>query len=221
MFRRKYPAAVGKTAVTKSIALIRFVICAAVLVSVCFLHNPSSFADDAAALEKLRGLGASVRTINVGQAPYVEIVIAADNWKGRDDDLAALAQVTQPITLDLSRAALTTAGVGRLKGVSRLTKLHLAGATLSDDVLKQIGAIGSLKVLELDNATFDNASLAHLAGLKHLQSIMLSQSSINDAGLDHLATIKSLQLVMLLRSQVSDAAVIRLRQALPDASVVK
>src|SRR5438045_2772017 len=80
-------------------------------------------ADESAALNKLRGLGASVRTIEVGQAPYVEIVIAADSWQGHEDDLGLLTQIAKPVTLDLSRASISPAAVSRLKAASGLTKL--------------------------------------------------------------------------------------------------
>ena len=169
----------------------------------------------------LRERGAGARIVEVGQSPYIEVTIVAAQWQGRDEDYDLFAKLRQPIVLDLSKAAASPAALGRLAAAGKLKKLNLAGASLGDAQFEQIGRLAQLEVLQLDHARFDSQSLRHLSGLKSLRTLTLADTQVDDSGLAPLAGLKKLQLVMLLRPRVSDEGAATLRQALPDASIVK
>ena len=181
-------------------------------------EKPSSQDD---AIARLQKLGAGVRLIDVGQAPYLEVIIIADQWQGADEDYAQLANMQSKISLDISRAGATPAALEQLAKAASLTQINLSGASLGDAHFEQLGKIASLRTLRIDHAQFDGRSLAHLRGLTELRSLTAADSRIDDRGVAHLATLKKLQLVMLLRTKVSDASVTQLRKALPDTSIIK
>ena len=82
-------------------------------------------------------------------------------------------------------------------------------------------AIATLERLHLEKTKITDAGLAHLKDLGNLEYLNLYGTAVTDAGLEHLKGLKNLKKLYVWQSQVTDAGIAKLKEALPDVTVVK
>ena len=161
-----------------------------------------------------------------------------------DDDMRLVGQLTGLRELDLSRTAVTDAGLHHLAhqrwlrtlglwethisdaGLAELVDLpalellKLPSTNIGDGGLEHVSRIQNLDSLILDNTHVTDAGLRHLRQLKHLTYLSLDNTRVTDAGLSHLAQLRRLTYVSLYDTSVTPDGSFHLHQALPNCDVV-
>jgi beta-lactamase regulating signal transducer with metallopeptidase domain/Leucine-rich repeat (LRR) protein/tetratricopeptide (TPR) repeat protein len=126
---------------------------------------------------------------------------------GTDADLAALKDVQQITTLDLSDSDVTDAGLARLEEMTGLKQLDLNRcANITDAGLTHLKPLKNLRRLSLFGDHITDAGLANLKDLVDLQTLQLFGSDqITDHGLANIAAMKHLKDLNLSGSQITDS----------------
>ena len=91
---------------------------------------------------------------------------------------------------------------------------------VTDAGLVHLSGLTSLQTLYLIDTQITDAGLVHLAGLTSLQTLILWSTQITGPGLVHLRGLTSLQELFLSDTQITDAGVAKLKEVLPDCSVL-
>ncbi|WP_339911465.1 redoxin family protein, partial [Symmachiella dynata] len=156
-----------------------------------------------------------------------------------DDGLESLAKLQELRYLDLmslqKQNGITTAGLSRLKGLTKLTDLKYVTRNstsikepldfsgfpelqwllingLRDEDLVSLGKCEKLKRLELGlEGPITDEGLSHLAGLRHLEMLTIPGEGITDEGLVHLAEMEQLDMLNI-RGHITDAGLHQLAQ---------
>jgi Leucine-rich repeat (LRR) protein/beta-lactamase regulating signal transducer with metallopeptidase domain/tetratricopeptide (TPR) repeat protein len=126
---------------------------------------------------------------------------------GSDTDLAALKDVQQITTLDLSDSDVTDAGLARLEEMTGLKQLDLNRcANITDAGLTHLKPLKNLRRLSLFGDHITDAGLANLKDLVDLETLQLFGSDqITDQGLANIAAMKHLKDLNLSGSQITDS----------------
>jgi hypothetical protein len=104
------------------------------------------------------------------------------------------------------------AGLGRLRGLTRLRKLELgSGDQITDRGLEQLGGLKQLQDLYLPGQRITDAGLAHLRGLRQLHYLNLHGAPITDAGLRTLGELSQLHTLGLDDARITDAGLDHLK----------
>ncbi len=125
---------------------------------------------------------------------------------------AGLAHLSGPKNLeelDLRDAGehghrVTTAGLGALRGLTKLRRLDLAGTAAENSVLALISQMPNLNELDLRRTKVTGAGLAHLSGLAGLEILELTGLSVGDEDVLHLARLRALRRLTLSGRGISD-----------------
>lgn len=130
-------------------------------------------------------------------SPLLSVDFRLAREKATDKSLASLAGIEKHVIhLDLSRTAVTDAGLDTIEDAANLLRLNLSQTSIGD------------------------AALSHLAGLTGLRSLNLYSTEVGDAGLSGLEQLPDLEAVYLWNSKVTRKGARQLEKALPDANVV-
>jgi hypothetical protein len=124
-------------------------------------------------------------------------------------------------TVNFSSTNLGDAEMEQLASAKKLEVAALHGTRITDDGLAHLARLGNLKELNLNDTSIGDAGLAHLSDLSTLELLRLQSTMVTDTGLAHLANLKNLKHVWLSGSQVTEDGAAQLRQALPDAEIVR
>ena len=144
-------------------------------------------AAETAALEALRASGALAHRI-AANTIALEVNFSLRGPKVDDAALDLLAGLEPTLVwLNLSRTAVTEAGLARLTRFKNLRRLNLANTTIGDGALAHVSALTGLEYLNLYGTKVGDAGLGHLAGLTHLEKLFLWQSAVTEAGASELA----------------------------------
>jgi Leucine Rich repeat len=117
-----------------------------------------------------------------------------------DADLDHLKNLLSLRNLQLTRSGprggvcISDAGIDRLKGLTNLEHLGLAGTQITDAGLVCLKGKTKLADLGLEDTAITDAGLVHLQGLTNLSDLDLSGTQITDAGLKNLRPLTRLGL---------------------------
>lgn len=158
--------------------------------------------------------------VRVAAIPWLTRVSLADSRVTRRG-LEALSGLTELISLDLSRTALTGDDLGAVTKLSTLKELLLNGcAWLTDEQLASLIALKSLERLELSSPLITPAGLAQLSQLPALQELTLGVcAAIDDEAVEHLASLTQLKQLTLSNTGLTSLGYAELCQRLPGVKV--
>ena len=100
-----------------------------------------------------------------------------------DDGLADVAKLGNVVELNLRDTKITSAGLVHLKGLAKLTRLHLERTNVGDEGIANLTKLTTLEYLNLYGTKITDKSLDHLAGLKKLRQLYVWQTDVTDAGI--------------------------------------
>ena len=129
-----------------------------------------------------------------------EPTVDTGSVKARLEELGARIKVNeqgQIVEVDLFDTQITDAGLVSLEGLTSLQELNLSHARITD------------------------AGLVHLKGLSNLLQLYLDNTQIADTGLVHLEKLTSLQELWLSDTQITNASVAKLKEALPNSTIIR
>jgi internalin A len=149
--------------------------------------------------------GSVVRDEKRPGKPVVRVSLAF-KAKVTDEDLKALAPLTELTELDLQSTGITAAGLKHLAPLKNLAKLDLGATTMSGSGLKDLAALPKLTTLRLYSCSHTEASLKGLAQVKSLTSMVVSDAlfDLKDSVLKEWAALKNLRSLKLHGPNITD-----------------
>lgn len=169
-----------------------------------------------------------------------------------DSVMEAIGTRAELETLDIItffnwKPVLTDEGVGHLRHLRKLKKLHLMNAGLSDASLKTIGALTQLESLSVQGSNLTDSGIAHLKslvnlnelfvdasrgkwtdaalvnlqGMTRLESLGLQDTAVTDAGLMTLCGLTDLSRVHVTGSGVTEQGMKRFRERMPKLKILE
>lgn len=162
-------------------------------------------------------------------APADESAPSAAN----EADIAAIQEIggtVMPLAMNddslvvdfhLGGTALTDDGLVHVKALPKVYELNLKDTQVTDAGLAHLAEMPTLVRLHLEKTKVTDEGLAHLKNLANLEYLNLYGTAVTDAGLEHLKGLSNLKKLYLWQSQASDEGVAKLKEALPDVTVVK
>lgn len=148
-----------------------------------------------------------------------------DTWKGvtaAGGRVMPLANGSPLLSVDfrLVREAADDAKIGSIAAVGdHIAQLDLSKTAVTDAGLKPVAGLKRLVRLDLNQTQIGDAGLAELKSLEHLHYLNLYGTQVTDAGLEHLRAFKGLESLYLWQSKVTEAGVKKLQAALPDTKI--
>ena len=164
--------------------------------TVLTLGHALGHADDQAAIDSIKKNGGLVLP-SPGRENHWDIQFQLRGRDLTDDGLADVARLGNVVELNLRDTKINSAGLVHLKGLAKLTRLHLERTNVGDEGIANLTKLTTLEYLNLYGTKITDKSLDHLAGLKKLRQLYVWQTDVTDAG------------------------IAKLKKALPAVSVVK
>jgi hypothetical protein len=154
-------------------------------------------------------------------SPEAEAAIAEIQKTG--GTVMQLAQNDDSLVVDfhLGGTALGNDGLAQVKTLPKVVQLDLKDTQVTDEGLAHLAGIATLAKLHLEKTKITDAGLAHLKDLGNLEYLNLYGTAVTDAGLEHLKGLKNLKKLYVWQTQVTDEGIAKLKEALPDVTVVK
>ena len=139
-------------------------------------------ADDQAAIDSIKKNGGLVLP-SLGKENQWDIQFQLRGRNLTDDELADVARLGNVVELNLRDTKITSAGLVHLKGLAKLTRLHLERTNVGDEGIANLTKLTTLEYLNLYGTKITDKSLDHLAGLKNLRQLYVWQTDVTDAGI--------------------------------------
>ena len=158
--------------------MIRLLIIGVVL----FFDQVSGRATDQSAIDSIKKNGGLILPSPGGENQW-EIQFQLRGRDLTDDGLADVARLGNVVELNLRDTKITSAGLVHLKGLAKLTRLHLERTNVGDEGIANLTKLTTLEYLNLYGTKITDKSLDHLAGLKNLRQLYVWQTDVTDAGI--------------------------------------
>ena len=150
--------------------------------TVLTLGHALGYADDQVAIDSIKKNGGLVLP-SPGRENQWDIQFQLRGRDLTDDGLADVARLGNVVELNLRDTKITSAGLGHLKGLAKLTRLHLERTNVGDEGIANLTKLTTLEYLNLYGTKITDKSLDHLAGLKNLRQLYVWQTDVTDAGI--------------------------------------
>ena len=150
--------------------------------TVLTLGHALSHADDQVAIDSIKKNGGLVLP-SPGRENQWDIQFQLRGRDLTDDGLADVARLGNVVELNLRDTKITSAGLVHLKGLAKLTRLHLERTNVGDEGIANLTKLTTLEYLNLYGTKITDKSLDHLAGLKNLRQLYVWQTDVTDAGI--------------------------------------
>ena len=150
--------------------------------TVLTLGHALGHADDQAAIDSIKKNGGLVLP-SPGRENQWDIQFQLRGRDLTDDGLADVARLGNVVELNLRDTKITSAGLVHLKGLAKLTRLHLERTNVGDEGIANLTKLTTLEYLNLYGTKITDKSLDHLAGLKNLRQLYVWQTDVTDAGI--------------------------------------
>ncbi|HYO24831.1 MAG TPA: hypothetical protein VEQ85_07770, partial [Lacipirellulaceae bacterium] len=132
----------------------------------------------------------------------------------KDDAVDLLVKLPKLADLSLINAAITDAGLAKLKQIKTLRQLNLQGSTeLTNEGMATIAQLGELTHLSLAYTAINDPGVAALAPLKKLKLLDVRGCLITDAGLAIVGELPALVAIKCRSSAITDAGLAHLAGA--------
>ena len=150
--------------------------------TVLTLGHALGHADDQAAIDSIKKNGGLVLPSPGGKNQW-DIQFQLRGRDLTDDGLADVARLGNVVELNLRDTKITSAGLVHLKGLAKLTRLHLERTNVGDEGIANLTKLTTLEYLNLYGTKITDKSLDHLTGLKNLRQLYVWQTDVTDAGI--------------------------------------
>jgi len=190
---------------------------------VCALASPLARGDDAAVVERLKSLGATIE-FSADDASRVVGVAIADGSKVTAEDVAACGRLAGLRKLQIENCrSLDDAAVQALVGLQDLDTLALTNTSLTDAAVETIaGAFPNLVDLDLSsNTNMTGSAMKWIAGLEKLERLGLLQNRFNDLNTRRLGKLKDLQVLDLRGNMEAGDMTLEVLGKLPKLKALK
>ena len=150
--------------------------------TVLTLGHSLGHADDQVAIDSIKKNGGLVLP-SPGRENQWDIQFQLRGRDLTDAGLADVAKLGNVVELNLRDTKITSAGLVHLKGLAKLTRLHLERTNVGDEGIANLTKLTTLEYLNLYGTKITDKSLDHLAGLKNLRQLYVWQTDVTDAGI--------------------------------------
>ena len=131
------------------------------------------------AVKKLAALGVSVRPI-AQNLPWKEATVRPQDTNKTSEAVALLADIPSLVDLNLAKINLKDDDLKAVAKLTNLQRLHLENNPIGDAGLAHIKGLVNLEYLNLYNTQVGDSSVDHLKGMTNLMALYLWQSKISD-----------------------------------------
>jgi hypothetical protein len=149
--------------------------------------------------------------LSVGGRATVQTAAGAQSNVAVAKDLPAGPLTVVAVDLKGRGAAVTDAGLVRLRELAGVTHVKLGGTGVTDAGLAHLAGKAGLKLLDLERTGVTDAGLAHLRSMTALRSLSLGRTGVTDAGLECLAGLKALGALNLGHTGTTGAGLAHLK----------
>lgn len=122
-----------------------------------------------------------------------------------DDWLPRLANQDQLRRLELSGAAITSAGFIHLKDLRNLERLNVCLTAADDRGFEHLAGLTKMRRMVICASKITGAGFKHLQGMKEIESINLHSAPASDEGLEAIGKLASLKRLEIVHTHVTDA----------------
>jgi hypothetical protein len=140
----------------------------------------------------------------------------ADDQPIGDEDMTAVEGLGSLQLLEVSRTAVTDAGLKRLVSLG-LTDLTLWRTGVTDKGMESVGSMTGLVNLNIGRTAVTDAGIAQLGSLRELRLLNVRSTEATAAGLSQLAALPALELLAVPRLRFTEKR--RLAHALPGVTL--
>lgn len=137
-----------------------------------------------------------------------------------DEQVAHLTHLERLEFLSLAETPVSDAALEHLASLTRLRRLELEGAPVAGPGLAALRRLRRLEVLGLARTQVDDGAMEHVAALPALRDLSLYMTRVTDAGLEKLHACRTLRRLELYSTGVTETGVARLRERLPNCTVL-
>lgn len=135
------------------------------------------------AWKNVTAAGGRVMPLAAG-SPLLSIDFRLVREEADDAKIGSISAVGNHVAqLDLSKTAVTDAGLAPISDLGRLVKLDLSQTSVSDEGLKALGGLKELRYLNLYGTQVSDAGLKPIQGLENLENLYLWQSKVTAKGI--------------------------------------
>jgi hypothetical protein len=135
--------------------------------------------------------------------------------------MAQLKGLRKLSALHLTGSDVRDSGLSHLEGLTELSELHLGFTQTTDSAIAHVRGLANLSDLNLRRTRITDAGLSHLTGLTKLSALDLVDTRITDAGLAHLKSLSNLKTLEVRDTHVTDAGARELQKALPNLKIIR
>ncbi len=191
----------------------KLMIAAAAGISCATILLAQEKAGQSSAITKIQLLGAKIEWKESAPGRSVVAIDLAGSDRFGDLYVPLLDAFPTLERLDLSKTAITDAGLKRLRELPALTELKLSYTDVTDAALADLRKFKSLRRLDLEGTQITDAGLRHLGDLQSLTQLnLVIVASITDGGLKEIARLRNLVDLDLTYSSITDVGLAELRE---------
>lgn len=136
------------------------------------------------------------------------------------ESLGVVGDLPNLDTLSLSGRRFAPTALAALAPATKLQKLFLQDTSTNDDSLVHLQGLDQLEMLGLARTQVTDRGLVELVQLRGLKYLSLNGLPISDAGVDSLCRMSTLTELEVVQTDISSEGLQRLRDALPDCTIV-
>jgi hypothetical protein len=135
--------------------------------------------------------------------------------------MAQLKGLTKLSALHLTGSDVRDSGLSLLEGLTKLSELHRGFTQATDSGIAYVRGLANLSDLNLRRTRITDTGLCHLTGLTKLSALDLVGTRITDAGLAHLKSLSNLKMLEIRDTHVTDAGARELQRALTNPKIIR
>lgn len=127
----------------------------------------------------------------------MRLILRKESWKGRQNDIPAIAQLIDVESATIQRFDLSPALLEALAALPRLTQVNISDSPLQVADLSILQKSKSIRSLRLNAVMVDETAISSLSGIKSLESLSIFNSRLTPGACRDLADLSALSALSL------------------------
>jgi Leucine-rich repeat (LRR) protein len=141
---------------------------------------------------------------------FMRLQLRGEPWKGREQDIPLLAELTDVESVTITRMPLTPELIKALASLPKLRVLNISELPPSSENLSSLAACPNLRSIRFSSMSLEGPFLASLAKLQSLQTLGIFNCQLAPGSCSALAQVNQVQLLQLRQVDVPRPELLRL-----------
>ncbi|MGI8980040.1 MAG: hypothetical protein ACR2FY_12520 [Pirellulaceae bacterium] len=138
-------------------------------------------------------------------ANWMRLLLRPENWKGREQDIPLLADLTDVEAVYIQRMPLSPELLSALAALPKVHLLSISDLPADDGDLARFSRCRNLRTLRLSGMLLDEGFMTSLAQLESLESLSIYNCKLTTGACRAIADVKSVRSLHLRQLEVSPA----------------